>query len=284
MRASWPDNPRRRSQMSLMSRTLQYAGAAALLVALSSACGGGDDASGLPTLEGNDPAAVEPVVSAQRTDSPTLSQDAQTAKVADPVPTATSSDDADASATADAQSPPPTSIDAAEADPEEPEGPLDDLSREEVLFEFADCMRDNGVDFPDPVVEADGTVTFGLRLGRQAGSAAGQNLVELARDPDLPAAQEACQPIVEGIALGPGSQGIDSTEQQDRLIEFAQCMRDHGVDMGDPDLSAFAAGSESGAQGSSPFDEIDLDDPDVADAFDVCQAQVTLPGPDSNRR
>ena len=47
-------------------------------------------------------------------------------------------------------------------------------------------------------------------------------------------AQEACQPILEDamgeIELDPEQEA----EMREQLLEFAECMRDHGIDMPDP--------------------------------------------------
>ena len=154
-----------------------------------------------------------------------------------------------------------------------------DLTYEERLLEFGECMRENGIDFPDPVVEADGTVTFGFRPGGGGGSGALQRLREIGRDPDLPAAREACEHLLEGLAFGPGSGNFDLTEFQDRLLEFAQCMRDNGVDVGDPDLRNFGPGADDDGAPGGPFGGIDFQDPDVAAAFSTCQQQVSLGAP-----
>ena len=249
------------------------------------ACGGGDS-SGLATLEGTatpaaaiDPEEVEPV------SEPTA--------VTQPVTQTTDSGEAESEAAADS-----AEIEAEEAtgvaviaEPEdtaveEPieteevtgEEPIEtqDLTDEERLLAFAACMRENGVDFPDPVVEADGTVTFGFRPGGGGGGL--QRLGEIGRDPDLPAARDTCAGMLEGLAFGPGQGGFDLIELQDRLLEFAQCMRDNGVDMGDPDLSRFGPGSSDDDQPGGPFGVIDLDDPDLSAAFAVCQQQLPQAG------
>ncbi|MDE0160252.1 MAG: hypothetical protein OXL98_00815 [Acidimicrobiaceae bacterium] len=151
----------------------------------------------------------------------------------------------------------------------------ENMTDEESLLAFAECMRENGVDFPDPVVEADGTVTFGSRPGSGGGGFAA--LGEIGRDPDLPAAQDACGGMLEGLAFGPGQGGFDLIELQDALLEFARCMRDNGVDIGDPDMSVFAPGADPNDEPGGLFrGTIDLEDPDVATAFAVCQQQ--LPG------
>ena len=54
-------------------------------------------------------------------------------------------------------------------------------------------------------------------------------------------------------------------------------MRDNGVDIGDPDMSVFAPGADPNDEPGGPFrGTIDLEDPDLATAFAVCQQQ--LPG------
>ena len=99
--------------------------------------------------------------------------------------------------------------------------------REEALLEFAQCMRDHGVDMPDPQISEDGN--GGILIEQQAG--------EGGIDPEseeFQAAQEECESILEdgmgAIELDPEQQA----EMQERLLEFAECMRDHGIDMPDP--------------------------------------------------
>ena len=66
---------------------------------------------------------------------------------------------------------------------------------------------------------------------------------------------DICAEHLEGIALGRGGEGFDETELTDTLLAFAQCMRDHGVPMDDPDLSGFGPGrGEDG--GGGPFSRI----------------------------
>lgn len=278
--------------------------AAAALALLAGACGGEDDSGGLATLVDTAPAApvalpeTEQVETAGIATSPpetteptspaadeaAASDDSDAATPAGPAPAQPAGAAADGSATAtagpdpaqpgdggvDAVSDPPATT--AQPEPAEPgDGSADnDLTDEERLLRFADCMRENGVDFPDPVVEADGTVTFGSRPGAGGGGA------EIGRDPDLPAARDACAHLLEGLSFGPGSGAsrFDITELEDTLLEFARCMRANGVDMGDPDLSGLGRGGGT----ARPFGEIDLGDADVQAAFEVCQEEVNLPG------
>ena len=268
-------------------------GAAAVILLLATACGG-DDSSGLATLAevsttapAIDPEEIEPVSEPTAATQPAP----ETEEVSNPVtsaeadPAGTGTDEAAAVATASepGNTTGEESLTAEEVTDEEIAESDDlaavpeDLSDEERLLAFAGCMRENGVDFPDPVVEADGTVTFGFRPGGGAGGG-DQGLQDVGRDPDLPAAQEACGDLLEGLAFGPGQGGFDLIELQDTLLEFAQCMRDNGVDMGDPDLSRFGPGGNDDDQPGGPFGAIDVNDPDFAAAFEVCQQQLPQAG------
>ena len=279
----------------MSGRSLRCLVAATAAVALLAAACGGGESSGLPTLVGT--ATTAPVVNPEDIEpvsEPTAAVNisSETAGTADGLSSAEADAaviEADEPAGAMAAAGAEAIVDEEPAEPdgiadqepaepkatgEEPAEPeatgeelveREDLTDEERLLAFAECMRENGVDFPDPVVEADGTVSFGFRPGSGG------------RDPDLPAARDTCQGLVAGVAFGPGQGGIDLVEIQDALLEFARCMRDNGVDVGDPDMSRLVPGANDDDQPGGPFrGVIDLDDPDLATAFGVCQQQ--LPG------
>ena len=280
--------------------------ALAAAVLLAAACGG-DDSSGLATLVGTpetapamDPEEIEPVSEPTAVTQP----GPETTEAVGPV-SSVAVDPADmevdgttgASSTTEPETLDEPSVESEDVAGDEPADPGDatgeesadpgngageesvdteNMTDEERLLAFAECMRVNGVDFPDPVVEADGTVTFGFRPGGGGGGL--QRLGEIGRDPDLPAARDMCAGMLEGLAFGPGQGGFDLIELQDRLLEFARCMRENGVDMGDPDLSRFVPGANDDGQPGGPFGVIDLDDPDFSTAFAVCQQQLPQAG------
>ena len=261
--------------------------AAVAAVLLATACGGGDS-SGLATLEGTstpapavDPEEIEPVSEPTAVTEP-VSQTTAPSAVVSEVAADPGEPEADETSGAVAIAEPEgrtveESIETQEVTDQEPVV-TEDLTDEERLLAFAECMRENGVDFPDPVVEADGTVTFGFRPGGGGGLGRPR---EIGQDSDLPAARDACSGMLEGLAFGPGQGGFDLIELQDTLLEFAQCMRDNGVDMGDPDLSRFGPGANDDDQAGGPFGPsvaIDIDDPDFAAAFAVCQQQLPQAG------
>lgn len=154
-------------------------------------------------------------------------------------------------------------------------GDGDDVAAtEEQMLEFAQCMRDNGVDIGDPVVDADGNVTFG-DFGPGRGPGAGGD--DGGGPPDeTREAFTACGDLLDGAQFGRGrGADFDPTELQDSLLDFAQCMRDNGVDMDDPDFSSFEepGGDEQGGGpgGGGPFATLDRSDPEVEAAMESCQ-------------
>jgi len=140
------------------------------------------------------------------------------------------------------------------------------VDREQAMLEFAQCMRDNGLDMEDPTVDEDGN----FRMMRPSGGGEG-GAFEPADREAMQAAREACSQYLEGIAQG--FNRPDMTELQDLMLEYAACMRENGVDMPDPD---FADTGESGGQGPGArlgFNSGDFDtsDPTFQAANEVCQ-------------
>lgn len=118
---------------------------------------------------------------------------------------------------------------------------------------FAACMRENGVpDFPDP-------------------GADGQFDISQFRDADidrqkLQSAQEACR----DLAPNGGQRPQMDAAQQEQFRQFAQCMRDNGVDVPDPDPNGGGFGMGNGNQ------QFDQDDPKFQKAMEACQDKLTF--------
>jgi hypothetical protein len=111
---------------------------------------------------------------------------------------------------------------------------------QEAALEFAKCMREHGVDMPDPEVDSKGRirVTIGNRGSK-------------GNPPDpkkLEAAQQACGNLLGGGGEGPGK--LDP-KAQDAMLAFARCMREHGIDMPDPTGNGLVFNSKRG-QGPDP--------------------------------
>ncbi len=127
-----------------------------------------------------------------------------------------------------------------------------EMTDEEIGLEFAQCMRDQGLDFEDPTVESDGSLTFTPPEGGV--------------DDAFTDAFDECEPLLDGASFLPGDDQL--TEIEDQLLEFAQCLRDEGLDVDDPDLSG---GLARAAQGGIFGPDFDPDDPANADAIAACQ-------------
>lgn len=121
---------------------------------------------------------------------------------------------------------------------------------EQALIDFSACMRDQGVDFPDPVVGPDGYPRFEFA-----------DPEDVDRDALFEAGEE-CRDALEGVVLG--LDNFDMTEFNDTFLEYATCMREHGFeDIPDRiDLAAMIRGDEL---------PIDPTDPDFIAADEQCR-------------
>lgn len=106
---------------------------------------------------------------------------------------------------------------------------------EDVVTDFTKCMRNEGFDIPDPELNADGTVNL-------------EKLKEgFDRDPkfDLQKqrsknALDGCLLILADATFAGKSDKEDPIETQDNMLAFAQCLRDQGLNVPDPDFSGDA--------------------------------------------
>ena len=105
-------------------------------------------------------------------------------------------------------------------DPETSAEPQASADTEEASLAFAGCMREHGVDMPDPQVGSNGE--FRVTVNGGPGSLDME---------EMQAAQEACQDLMPGPMGEPREL---TAEEKDAMLGFAQCMRDNGIDMPDP--------------------------------------------------
>lgn len=147
-----------------------------------------------------------------------------------------------------------------EGDTEAPTDP------EEAILAYTQCMRENGVDLPDPDFSGEPGQGGGGFFGGQGGIDP--------EDPDFQEAQEKCGSNLESIQ---GNFNPDNQEQfQDAALELAQCMRDRGFDVPDPDFSQGGPGQggPGGGQGGGGIlgdSGLDPEDPEVQAALEECQ-------------
>ncbi|TMR91587.1 hypothetical protein [Nonomuraea basaltis] len=89
------------------------------------------------------------------------------------------------------------------------------MDPQEAALKFAQCMREHGIDMPDP--SGDGGIEMKIPQGTS------QDKVEKAH--------KACEPIMKSVVRDAEP---PSEEDYDRMVKFAQCMRQQGIDMPDP--------------------------------------------------
>ncbi|WP_432832310.1 hypothetical protein [Dactylosporangium sp. CA-092794] len=119
------------------------------------------------------------------------------------------------------------------------------IDKAEANRQFARCMREHGVDVPDP--GPDGNLQF------DAGSGDRDKAV---------AAASACQQYLPNG----GSLSNLTPQQLEQARAFAKCMREHGVNMPDPDPNTGLSSLLNGT--------VDFNSPQFQAAAQACQGTV----------
>jgi hypothetical protein len=142
------------------------------------------------------------------------------------------------------------------------EPPAESIDGQEGILRFVACLREQGIDVPDP--------RFGLDGGLVASAAAFAAIDVMS--PRFLDAAEACQHIL--ASLQPRLDPEELAERNEELLRFAECMRREGVDFPDPDpiggLTVAAFRGDDGGLTIDPFSPLFLD------ASAVCRAEVGL--------
>lgn len=170
---------------------------------------------------------------------------------------------------------------------------------EQAALAFSQCMRDEGIDFPDLAVDADGAIE--LR----------EVVQNMERNEEFRSAMQTCRPELAAGGFGGGrGNGVDRAELEQGLLAYTDCLRGEGLDVGDltlgePGQGQGAGQGEGAGQGQGPGNGereggfggraarmmnqlgLDADDPEVAAAIEACESTLdeifTEFGPGSNR-
>ncbi|HEY4452818.1 MAG TPA: hypothetical protein VGN81_00785 [Pseudonocardiaceae bacterium] len=119
-----------------------------------------------------------------------------------------------------------------------------DASEQDAMVKFAQCMRQHGVDMPDPKPGPGGGRAM-LMPAVKAGSPGDNQKIQ--------AASTACDKLLP-------NGGKPTAQDIQRQLKFAQCMRAHGVDVPDPNPNG----------GSGKGMTIDGSDPKTKTALNAC--------------
>jgi predicted small secreted protein len=136
--------------------------------------------------------------------------------------------------------------------------------QEEARLEFAECMRGHGVDMPDPQPGQNGVIIGGTK--GPGGKTTGID----PDDPQTKKALAACKGKLGDLGQEPSPE--EQEEFKEDALAFAECMREHGVDMPDPQFDGeghvkMRIGGP-GAHGPSP------ESPAFQKAQESCQSQL----------
>ena len=104
---------------------------------------------------------------------------------------------------------------------------------EEAMLDFARCMREHGIDMPDPQVNTGGggeRPAIALRLD---GDISPEKMEK---------ANQECRPLMGDAGPMANISPEQRQEMQDKMVEHARCMRENGIDMPDPTFETGAGG------------------------------------------
>jgi hypothetical protein len=130
------------------------------------------------------------------------------------------------------------------------------------MMVFTECLRDQGIELMDPVVDSEGNVgkpefVEGVGVNKE----------------ELGAAYEMCAEHLEGFTFE--NKRVDVSEQVDQFLALATCLRDKGYDVDEPT-------AETLDQWGADFKfSIDWDDPTAVADYEECSGDTV--GGDSKK-
>ncbi len=175
------------------------------------------------------------------------------------------------------------SLDDPSASPDASASPAASQDPEEAMLAFQACMKEHGVDVQVATTGGDGDT--GGKLDVHVGTGASKPGADAAQPgtggpldvTKLDDATKACQHLLPQSGQDGPNRTMDP-QLQDQLLQFAQCMRDHGINFPDPQFDGGRVTIGLGGPNASK-DGADLPDPNskpFQDAQDACGKN--LPG------
>jgi hypothetical protein len=139
------------------------------------------------------------------------------------------------------------------ANPFAPSNAAAKTSAEQLALEWTQCMRQHGVNVSDPTGNGAIRIQSSAPPGSASSNAPTTGTATTgggpAGDPTFQAAFNACK---QYQPRGRQGSGPPSQQQLDALAKFAQCMRDHGIPMQDPQAQSNGAISIGGGGAVDP--------------------------------
>jgi hypothetical protein len=148
------------------------------------------------------------------------------------------------------------------------DGAASDQEAQDAMLEYAECMREQGVEMDDPDVSGEGGLVFGPEPGASQ-----------ADQEEFAAADAVCGEILAEVAEdAPQIDPEQQAELQDQLVAVSECMREKGHDMPDPEVNSqgqVMIGIGEGVEpGAADFEQFQAD-------MRECQDEIGMAGPGS---
>jgi hypothetical protein len=145
-------------------------------------------------------------------------------------------------------------------------GDEDQASREEAALEFSECMREHGVDVPDPKPGQGGIVLSGSTRSGPGG----KNKSTTGINPEDPATKKALKACESKMPkLGAEMSPQQEEKFKEAALAFAECMRENGVNMPDPQFGGKGKVSIQIKKGG-----VNPDTPAFEEAQEACRKKV----------
>jgi hypothetical protein len=129
-----------------------------------------------------------------------------------------------------------------------------DKEMRDAAIKFARCMREHGIDMPDPQPGQ-----RGIRITQPKGVSPQK----------MRAADEACQKYLEDVAP-PELSEEEQKEFKDAALAHARCMREHGIDFPDPTFGANGEARVQIGRGTG----VDPESPKFQAAQKACESKM----------
>jgi hypothetical protein len=142
---------------------------------------------------------------------------------------------------------------------------------QQAMLDYSECMRDHGIDMPDPQFE-EGGGGFIVNGGPGSEDEGGPSF-----DPEseeFQAADEECSPILDDAVSQIEIDPEQEAEMREQMLAFAECMREHGIDMPDP---TFDDNGRVTARVGSEDGSVPMDQDAMQEAAQACQEEVGGP-------
>jgi hypothetical protein len=148
---------------------------------------------------------------------------------------------------------------------------------EQAIYDFAECMREHGIEMDDPVIvrRGDGAAGGGFATGPDEAPEGDVPPID-PNSEEFQEAEEECREHLEGFAAGPGDGPEMTEEQQQAFLDFAECMREHGIDMPDPQFGVGGGGVTIGPGEEGPA--FDPRSEEFQEAEEACREHLDLEG------